>query len=211
MKKIIFGTLAVLPLLCTSNAVVAGSANDAVFDERKRFVTDHRGNCVRTKWMGDEDVCAPPPPPAPPVVKAPPPPPPPAMPKNLFSKEQRTVYFGFDSSELTYDARSKIETLASLINASDKISDVSVVGFTDQMGSSDYNMKLSEERVKAVRNYLAPRLRIAISPSETQFRAAGKSDPTTNCQQISNRTERIDCMKAERRVEIKLNREYTDG
>lgn len=188
-------------------AMAAGGAQDAAFDDRNNAVIDARGNCVLTKWMDDKDPCAAPkeevaaPTPAPAPVPAPVP-----TVAPVASKEARTIYFDFDSAALTMESQEKLKSLAALINASDRVTSVSMVGFTDQYGTNDYNQALSQRRVDAVRSYLDPLITLNIDPSTTEFRAAGKSS-NSQCDGVKNRAERIVCMKEERRTEVELGYE----
>jgi len=209
MKKVVFSCLVAL-LASPISGAWADSAQDSAYDKRDNFVSDTRGHCVRTKWMGNEDPCAPKAPePARVVAPAPQPEPAPAPePEYVITKDERTVYFDFDSAVLTADAQSKLQNLATLINASSRVSDVRIVGFTDQFGSDSYNQALSQKRVDAVRSYLDPLLTLDISSSEFEFRAAGKAPKQEECEAVKNRKARIECMSVERRVEIELLREH---
>lgn len=192
-----------ITMLCSAPAL-ATSFNDAVLDENQNFVTDKRGNCVITKWVGGEDPCAMPEPEAPVAAPAPAPAP---EPQTLVSKEDRTVYFGFDSAALAESEQQKLVALSQVINGSDKIGDVKIVGYTDQMGSNEYNLKLSQERVRAVQNFLSPLVKLPVSAGDVQLIGAGKA-PKSSCSDVNSRAERIECMREERRVEIELRREY---
>ncbi len=186
-----------------ASAVSAASSQDAAYDERGGFVVDKHGNCIRTKWMDGNDPCAPPPPPAPepkPVVKPAPAPKP--APTPVIKLEQRTIYFGFDSAELTDEAVEKLQYIVRLINGSMAIADVHIVGYTDEMGADDYNMELSKKRAAAVENYLDQRSRMDTSVAD--IRGLGEApDADTNCSNLS-RSKRIECLHKQRRVEIEF-------
>ena len=63
------------------------------------------------------------------------------------------VFFGFDSSELNSDAKSKLDQVITLSKQQDE--DVILLsGQSDNQGNSDYNQKLSEKRVTQVASYL---------------------------------------------------------
>jgi OOP family OmpA-OmpF porin len=65
----------------------------------------------------------------------------------------RNVYFGFDSAVLLATARSMLGESASILKRHPDLQ-VEIVGFADSRGPESYNMKLSERRAEAVRNYL---------------------------------------------------------
>jgi len=91
-----------------------------------------------------EGQAAAPPPPAP----APPPPPPaPVIPRQFI------VFFGFDSYDLTDEARRVVGDAA---DAAQRVgaASIAIIGHTDSSGSTTYNRKLSERRANAVRKEL---------------------------------------------------------
>lgn len=65
-----------------------------------------------------------------------------------------SVTFGFDSSELTVQARNALNDVANILTQYTDTR-VNVVGHTDSTGSVSYNQQLSERRAEAVGNYLA--------------------------------------------------------
>jgi OOP family OmpA-OmpF porin len=70
--------------------------------------------------------------------------------------ESFTVYFGFDSAQLSSEARN---TLGQVANAARDNSDaeISATGFTDTVGPEDYNQDLSFRRAQAVKEALSGR------------------------------------------------------
>lgn len=188
-----------------ASPVVAGPAQDAAFDDRGGFVQDSWGKCVRTKWDGDNDPCAPAPEPAPTPPPPPPPPPPAPAPEPVVELEQRTVYFDFDSANLDMEAIGKLDHLVNVINTSKQIADVRIIGYTDQYGADDYNMKLSERRVKAVEMYLDGSSRLDAVAAD--IRGLGKAPAEADCAAIAARKEKIACMRKERRVEVEFKYE----
>ena len=63
------------------------------------------------------------------------------------------VYFAFDKSDLTPEARTVIREVVSLIYGADTYS-VDIVGHTDTMGSVAYNIALGQRRANAVEEFL---------------------------------------------------------
>jgi outer membrane protein OmpA-like peptidoglycan-associated protein len=67
----------------------------------------------------------------------------------------RTVNFAFDSAELTADARKELDEVAKALNHPDVVNfNIIISGHTDDVGSVEYNQKLSERRAEASRQYL---------------------------------------------------------
>jgi outer membrane protein OmpA-like peptidoglycan-associated protein len=78
--------------------------------------------------------------------------PPSARPAGSFD---RTVNFAFDSAELTADARKELDEVAKALSHPDVANfDIIISGHTDDVGSAEYNQKLSERRASAARQYL---------------------------------------------------------
>ncbi|PID37700.1 MAG: peptidoglycan-associated lipoprotein [Pseudomonadales bacterium] len=67
---------------------------------------------------------------------------------------QSTVYFAFDSSDITSQASAILNQHAALLGKNQG-SSVVVTGHTDPRGSREYNMALGERRANAVKSYLS--------------------------------------------------------
>jgi OOP family OmpA-OmpF porin len=85
----------------------------------------------------------------------------------------RNVYFGFDSAVLLATAKSMLDVSASVLKRHPDL-EVEIVGFADSRGPESYNMKLSERRADAVRNYLE---NAGIDSSRLTSRGYGESHP----------------------------------
>lgn len=151
----------------------------------------------------------PPPRPAPapapaPVVETPPPAPapvaPPPPPPARFEKVtlEATKMFAFDKAELVMPAP-KLDEIAAALNADTSISDITITGYTDRLGSEKYNQKLSERRANAVRDYLVSK---GIDGSRLKAVGRGEENPVvTDCNQ-KKKSELIECLAPNRRVEV---------
>ncbi len=64
-----------------------------------------------------------------------------------------TVYFGFDSSELTEEAKTTLNRQAAFLNVNPTLVIV-VEGHADERGTREYNLALGDRRGTAVRDYL---------------------------------------------------------
>jgi len=84
----------------------------------------------------------------------------------------------FDTGKYTLKpgAREKLAKVAGIIGSHPGLK-IEVEGHTDSIGSDDYNMKLSENRAEAVRNYLTGQ---GIDPSAVTARGFGKADPVAD-------------------------------
>jgi outer membrane protein OmpA-like peptidoglycan-associated protein len=83
------------------------------------------------------------------------------------------ILFGVDQSALTATAQTKIKDLANVFS---KYPDsyILIEGHTDASGSAEHNMNLSEQRAKAVANFLQAR---NISPSRIKTAWYGEAQP----------------------------------
>jgi outer membrane protein OmpA-like peptidoglycan-associated protein len=135
----------------------------------------------------------PPPPPPPPKPKPAPPPPPPAP------KVERTiilddVLFDFDKSTVKPEAAKILDRLVAFMKEN-KDKKVALSGHTDNVGSDAYNLKLSERRVAAVRDYVVKQ---GVEGNRISGQGFGESKPIADNKTTEGRAKN-------RRVEIKVN------
>ncbi len=69
---------------------------------------------------------------------------------------EMSIYFDFDSADLRDEEIKKLDHLAAMLDAR-RAGVVTVRGYTDSRGDSDYNVRLSRERAEAVSRYVASR------------------------------------------------------
>jgi outer membrane protein OmpA-like peptidoglycan-associated protein len=202
--------LAVTAIALTQNTQAA-PAQKAALDERGTAVLSTNGNCVRTKWDGDKDICAkeePAPAPEPVAAPAPEPEPTPApepepvKPAKELTKGERSIYFDFDKSNLTDEAKSKLDSLADILKSDKEVESINIVAYADKMGKEAYNNALAEKRANAVTAYLNDKGYMKTTPEVKWF---GKSEPKTNCPDKMKRKEKIACLAEDRRAEIVIN------
>ncbi len=91
-----------------------------------------------------------------------------------------TIYFEFNESNLENQAYTVMQRLIQKMKANNRL-EVSIKGYTDNVGSVDANNKLSADRANIVSDYLASfyinRNRMQVSSFGKQFPAADISDP----------------------------------
>jgi peptidoglycan-associated lipoprotein len=67
--------------------------------------------------------------------------------------ENKKIYFSFDSSELSEEARQTLENKAEWMR-SNPDSEISVEGHCDERGTAEYNLALGERRAESAKKYL---------------------------------------------------------
>jgi peptidoglycan-associated lipoprotein len=115
--------------------------------------------------------------PRPPVAHAPSPPPPKAVaaaiaPETPKTKEDVAVFFDFDSALIKDDGRRVLQTIADAVrkqNASLKIE-----GNCDELGTTEYNLALGEERARAAKEYL---VHLGVAPNKIGTISYGAQRP----------------------------------
>jgi outer membrane protein OmpA-like peptidoglycan-associated protein len=104
---------------------------------------------------------------------------------------EKSVRFDFDKSEIKPQYRDILNRIAGVLMTLKQYS-ISVYGYTDDVGTPEYNLKLSGRRAEAVRNSL---VQAGIKPGVITAKGFGKSDPRVKGDSPKARA-------ANRRVEI---------
>jgi len=84
-----------------------------------------------------------------------------------------TVYFGFNDSNLTDEARGALANNAEFLNINEAVR-VQVEGHCDERGSTEYNLALGERRAMSVKNYL---VKLGIDPDRVEIISYGEERP----------------------------------
>lgn len=159
----------------TSNVLSVKTKDGAALRTRE-------GLCVITRWEGVDGACE--------------------GVRREIALEDRTVYFAFNDSSLTDEAKDKLDSLVKILKSDKEIKNVSIVGYADRIGSADYNQKLSRKRAISVKEYLAAQG--YTNANVTKVRWVGKSKPSTNCGK-QDRDTLISCLSPDRKVEVEVN------
>src|SRR3954466_3902278 len=80
--------------------------------------------------------------------------------------------FSYDSADLQGSAMTQLQKLATLIKRNPKAT-FTVEGYTDSLGSPDYNLELSQRRADSVKAYLVEAM--GINPAQVETRGYGAS------------------------------------
>lgn len=123
----------------------------------------------------------------------------PAPPAPKFKKYtlSATELFAFNSDKVRMP-QPKLAEVADALKQSDSPKKIAIVGYSDRLGSDEYNRKLSERRATAVKNYIVSN---GIEADRLTVEGRGEADPVVTCDN-KNKTALIECLAPNRRVEI---------
>ena len=85
------------------------------------------------------------------------------------------IYFDFNSIELKPESKIVIDEFAGFLNDNPTLK-VSIQGHTDNIGNEEDNLKLSQERARAVYDYLIEK---GIAPERLSYKGFGESKPVS--------------------------------
>lgn len=111
------------------------------------------------------------------------------------AEEKHIVYFAFDSAEVD-----DIQDIVNYVDGLKQLDSVTLVGHADRLGSDEYNDLLSKRRVDSVESKL---INNGVDASKITTDYKGERVPAQACESRSG-IELIDCLFANRRVEIEI-------
>lgn len=103
-----------------------------------------------------------------------------------------SIYFDYGSTKINQVSKESLDRLVDFMNSNPNIEKIEISSHTDQVGSAEFNLALSQQRAKSVENYLVkkgiPRQKIvAIGYGETK--PLIKKATTEQEQRLNRRTE----------------------
>jgi outer membrane protein OmpA-like peptidoglycan-associated protein len=125
---------------------------------------------------------------------------PPAKPTSLPVTVRTDGLFAFDRSDLRSELVVKLDGVVDMLNGA-KYDRISVVGYTDPIGSAAYNQKLSERRAEAVKKYLVNK---GIDPARVVTSGKGESNLVVTRADCKGKRKKalVACLEPNRRVVI---------
>lgn len=119
-----------------------------------------------------------------------------------LAQVQRTVLsarelFAFDKARVKGPV-AELDEIAEAMKREPAIDQVRITGYTDRIGSKEYNQKLSETRARAVKDYLVSR---GVEARRLVAVGKGMADPVVQCDN-QDRADLIECLEPNRRVEV---------
>ena len=132
-----------------------------------------------------------------PAPTPPPPPPPAPAPRFEHYTLSSTELFAFDRSDLRPE-QPKLDEIAGVLSRNTAVVNVNIIGYTDRIGATKYNDKLSQRRADAVKDYLIQK---GIAPGRLTSTGKGEANPVVECSN-KKRADLIKCLEPNRRVEV---------
>jgi OmpA-OmpF porin, OOP family len=124
---------------------------------------------------------------------------------------EKSALFDSNSAVLKRGAIPELDDLASFLRKAGNYEMVTVTGHTDRLGSDALNQRLSEQRAKAVRDYLVTH---GVDPTRIVASGKGRSQPVTAagaCDRLKNKKALRACLAPDRRVEIEASATVTEA
>ena len=103
------------------------------------------------------------------------------------------IYFGFDRSDLTTEARTSLEAKYAILSANPGMR-IMIEGHTDDVGSDEYNLALGQRRAAAAKRFLVQR---EVSADRIEIASFGEERPA--CQDATD-----ECRGRNRRDEFRI-------
>jgi OOP family OmpA-OmpF porin len=124
---------------------------------------------------------------------------------------QAETLFDFDKSVLRAEGKSKLDDeVVSKMKEYPQVEVVLVTGYTDRIGTTAYNQRLSQRRADAVKDYLVGQ---GIEANRVETAAKGEADPIVSCDDVKGKVSGknralVECLQPNRRVvvEVKVQR-----
>lgn len=115
----------------------------------------------------------------------------------------RNIFFDYDKATLRDASRNELERLIKLLNENPTLR-IEISGHTDSQGDATYNQKLSENRAKAVVEYL---VKAGIDPKRLEFKGYGEQQlqiSEADIAKMKTKSEKEDAHQQNRRTEFKI-------
>ena len=118
--------------------------------------------------------------------------------KEPESLDEQSVLFDFNKYSLRKETATTLDTLAAILKREKNLG-LEILGYTDKLGNTEYNLKLSQERADACLNYL-----IKKGVDANKLKAIGKGECCPLEPETINGKDNPAGRQANRRVEFKI-------
>lgn len=112
--------------------------------------------------------------------------------------DEQTALFDFNKYNLRKETAVMLDTLASILKREKNLG-LEILGYTDKLGTSEFNLKLSQERADACLNYLLKK-----GVDANKLKATGKGECCPIAEETVNGKDNPAGRQANRRVEFKI-------
>jgi outer membrane protein OmpA-like peptidoglycan-associated protein len=115
----------------------------------------------------------------------------------------RNIFFDLDKYSLKPESQTELDRLLQLLEDNPTLV-IEISGHTDTQGSADYNQRLSEDRAKAVVDFLVAN---GISRDRFEYKGYGESKPLVSDADIlkmKSKTQKDEANAQNRRTEFKI-------
>jgi OOP family OmpA-OmpF porin len=113
------------------------------------------------------------------------------------------MIFAFDKANLTDEGKNILNRIVVNTKTLKGLEAITIVGYTDRIGTDAYNIKLSERRAQTVRNYIVSQ---GVSDDHISVEGRGKAKPITgnSCKGNAATKKLIACLQPDRRAVIEI-------
>ena len=111
--------------------------------------------------------------------------------RNPFARGKITIFFPYNSNELTPDGLASLDRIAEFLKANPSLK-AEIRGYTDSVGAVNYNVSVSAFRANSIKSYLTGK---GVSPSNLTAQGLGPKNPIASNDTLEGREQN-------RRVEI---------
>jgi outer membrane protein OmpA-like peptidoglycan-associated protein len=99
--------------------------------------------------------------------------------------KENAIRFDFDKSSLTSQAKTNLNKLVKVFKENPN-TNIQIFGYTDNVGTQDYNLNLSKNRAKTVKSYLASK---GLTNHRFSTQGLGMSDPIASNETSEGRSQ----------------------
>ena len=112
------------------------------------------------------------------------------------------VLFGFDQHQLSATGRAEVDRLLSSFHTQGVPLSATVFGYSDRLGETAYNQRLSDLRARSVAEYLINR---GVPKAALRAQGRGASDPLVICEGNAPTAALKACLSPNRRISIQID------